>query len=232
MDRGTRGGPPEACQTAPELYVSPRTCIRLPPAVAAALRLGCPAPSAHSSQPVASPRWFAQRPRTRRFRRLRGCPASWRFRQRPRRRPSCRRRRPRRGPRRPRSSRPRPRPRPRRPRHSRTCSSTPRASAARRSRARPTARSASSCASATAASSSTASRTRPSRSKARAARCGPATASWPSDGAHVAAGGRRHLKELLARARDPVSLLLYRGDMPAAAAAGRRRRRSRGPWAP
>ena len=39
------------------------------------------------------------------------------------------------------------------------------------------------------------------------------------DGAHVAAGGRRHLKELLARARDPVSLLLYRGDMPAAAAA-------------
>ena len=39
------------------------------------------------------------------------------------------------------------------------------------------------------------------------------------DGAHVAAGGRRHLKELLARTRDPVSLLLYRGDMPAAAAA-------------
>jgi hypothetical protein len=40
-----------------------------------------------------------------------------------------------------------------------------------------------------------------------------------ADGTYVAAGGRRHLKELLARTRDPVSLLLYRGDVPAAAAA-------------
>lgn len=35
------------------------------------------------------------------------------------------------------------------------------------------------------------------------------------DGAHVAGGGQRHLKALLEAARDPVQLLLYRGDLRA-----------------